>query len=162
MSLFQVRPIKTELAQEIRKTMVDQDGHQLCVTVGTEKGYGPCRSCLKQFEPGETRILFSYSPNEVAHPYNETGPIYIHAEACTPYEDTTAFPSEVENGRIKFPLAFRAYDEKGVMIGAVLQNGETAQETIESLFANDKVAFAHVRNAQFGCFVAQVDRVHRV
>ena len=128
------------------------------VSIGTEKGYGPCRSCLKQFLPDETKILFSYSPNAVNHPYNETGPIYIHAETCEPYQDSNAFPPEIENGRIKFPLAFRAYDEKGVMINAVLQNGETASETIKTLFENVKVAFAHFRNAQFGCFIAHIAR----
>jgi len=115
-------------------------------------------SCLKQFAAGERRIVFSYSPNAVDHPYNETGPIYIHAEVCEPYQATDAFPPEVENGRIKFPLVFRAYNEKGVMIDARLQNGEPTNAPIESLFENDKIAFAHVRNAQFGCFVAHVDR----
>lgn len=158
MSKFKVSPIKTEVAQAIRETMIDQHGHQLFVSVANENGYGPCRSCLKQFAAGDRRILFSYSPNQVDHPYNETGPIFIHADECEPYRKTDAFPPEVENGRIKFPLVFRAYNEKGVMIGAVLQNGESASATVESLFENGKVAFAHVRNAQFGCFVAHVNR----
>ncbi len=160
MSTFKVLPIKRELAQEIREKMVDQDGHRLSVAIGTEKGYGPCRSCLKQFVAGEERILFSYSPNPVDNPYHETGPIFIHAEECEAYQETNAFPSEVENGRIKFPLAFRAYNKNGVMINAVLPNGESASQTIDSLFANDNVAFAHVRNAQFGCYIAHVDRVN--
>ena len=158
MSRFKVLPIKTGIARAIRETMIDQDGHQLSVSIAGENGYGPCRSCLKQFATGERRVVFSYSPNAVDHPYNETGPIYVHAEVCEPYQNTHAFPPEVENGRIKFPLVFRAYNEEGVMIDAVLQNGEPASATIESLFENDKVAFTHVRNAQAGCFVAHVDR----
>jgi len=158
MSKFKVLPIKPELAQEIREKMIDRDGHQLFVSIANENGYGPCRSCLKQFVTGDRRIVFSYSPNDVDHPYNETGPIYIHAKVCEPYQNTHAFPPEVENGRIKFPLVFRAYNDKGVMIDARLQNGETANETIESLFVNGTVAFAHVRNAQAGCFVAHIDR----
>ncbi len=158
MSKFKIQPIKTKVAQAIRETMIDQAGHQLSVSIANENGYGPCRSCLKQFTAGERRILFSYSPNAVDHPYNETGPIYIHAEACEPYQETDTFPPEVENGRIKFPLVFRAYNEKGMVVSSVLQNGEPASTTIESLFENEKVAFAHVRNAQAGCFVAHVDR----
>jgi len=158
MSKFEIQPIKTEVAREIRETMIDQDGHQLSVSIAGENGYGPCRSCLKQFATGERRVVFSYSPNAVDHPYNETGPIYIHAEPCEPYQEIDTFPPEVENGRIKFPLVFRAYNEEGVMIDAVLQNGEPASATIESLFENDKVAFTNVRNAQAGCFVAHVDR----
>ncbi len=158
MSKFKVLPIKTEITQAIRETMIDQEGHQLSVSIANENGYGPCRSCLKQFAAGERRIVFSYSPNAVDHPYNETGPIFIHAEACEPYRETDSFPPEVENGRIKFPLVFRAYNEKGVMIDAVLQNGMSASGTIESIFENGNVAFAHVRNAQAGCFVAHVDR----
>ncbi len=158
MSKFKILPIKTEVAQAIRETMKDQNGYELSISIAGEKGFGPCRLCLKQFTAGERRILFSYSPNAVDNPYNETGPIFIHADECEPYHESELFPPEVENGRIKFPLVFRAYNNKGVMIGAVLQNGETASAEIESLFENDKVAFAHVRNAQAGCFVAHIDR----
>ncbi len=56
MSNFKVLPIKNQLAQGIRERMVDQDGHQLFVSVVDESGYGPCRSCLKQFVAGEGRI----------------------------------------------------------------------------------------------------------
>jgi Protein of unknown function (DUF1203) len=155
---FNVLPIKPELARAIRETMIDQEGHRLVVSVARENSYGPCRSCLKQFVAGDRRILFSYSPNAVGHPYNETGPIYIHADECEPYRQQNVFPTEVENGRIKFPLAFRVYNEDGVMIDAVLRNVMDASRTIESIFENSKVAFLHVRNAQFGCFVAHVDR----
>ncbi len=158
MSKFKVLPIKTEIAQAIRETMIDQDGHQLSVSIAGENGFGPCRSCLKQFTAGERRILFSHSPNAVDHPYNETGPIFIHADECEPYRASDTFPPEVENGRIRFPLVFRAYNEKGMMIGAVLHTGEPATAAIETLFENDKVAFAHVRNAQAGCFVTHIDR----
>ncbi|MBC7929898.1 MAG: DUF1203 domain-containing protein [Rubrivivax sp.] len=158
MPKFKVLPIKAEIARSIRETMIDGEGHQLFVSIADENGYGPCRSCLKQFALGARRIVFSYSPNAVDHPYNETGPVYIHAEACEPYRETEVFPPEVENGKIKFPLVFRAYNKMGVMIDAVLQNGEPAGTIIESIFENGDVAFAHVRNAQAGCFVAHVDR----
>lgn len=113
MSKFKVLPIKTEIAQAIRETMIDQNGHQLVVSIVNENGYSLCRSCLKQFAAGERRIVFSYSPNAVDHPYNETGPIYIHAEACEPYQKTDTFPPEVENGRIKFAARVSGLQQKG-------------------------------------------------
>ena len=137
---------------------MDQYGHRLSVSIADEHGYGPCRSCLKQFVAGERRILFSYSPNPVDHPYDETGPVYIHAEGCGPYPQAKDFPPEVENGRVKSPLVFRAYSKIGVMIDAVLPDDEPASKTVESLFEKDEVAFVHVRNRRFGCFIAQVDR----
>jgi hypothetical protein len=155
---FSVLPIKTEFAHAIRETMIDQEGHRLVVSIARENSYGPCRSCLKQFVAGDRRILFSYSPNAVDHPYIETGPIYIHGDECEPYREKNVFPKEIENGKIKFPLVFRVYNEGGVMIDAVLQNGISASGIIESIFENGNVAFLHVRNAQFGCFVAHVDR----
>lgn len=161
MSKFIVLPIKPEIAKSIRETMVDQEEHRLSVSIAGENGFGPCRSCLKQFVEGDRRILFSYRPNMVDNPYNETGPIFIHAEACEQYGEADTFPAEVEDGRVKFPLVFRAYNAKGVMIGAVLQNGEKASAIIESLFDNDKIAFAHVRNAQAGCFVVHIDRANK-
>jgi len=158
MSTFKVLPIKNEIAQEIREKMVDQNVNQLSVSIAVENSYGPCRSCLRQFKTGERRIVFSYSPNPIANPYNETGPIYIHADECEPYKDADVFPPEVENGRIKFPLAFRAYNKNGMMIDGLLPNGERPGETIEALFENENIAFVHVRNRQVGCFIAHVDR----
>jgi len=108
MSKFKVLPIKTEVARAIRETMIDQEGHQLFFSVADENGYGPCRSCLKQFASGERRIVFSYSPNAVDHPYNETGPIYIHAEACEPYQNTGAFPPGIPAGFQPAPFLHRA------------------------------------------------------
>ncbi|MEO6393920.1 MAG: DUF1203 domain-containing protein [Pyrinomonadaceae bacterium] len=158
MSKFRVRPIKPEIAQAIRETMLDEAGHQLVISIATENGYGPCRSCLKQFTAGEQRILFTYRPNPVDHPYDESGPVIIHAEPCEPYQTTETFPPEVENGRIKFPLVFRTYDAQGRMIGGQPQNGEPASAVIETLFQNDQVAVVQVRNGLVGCFVAQIDR----
>ena len=158
MTGFKVLPISNEIARQIRASMIDQNGNPVVASIAPEAGYGPCRSCLKQFEAGDRRLLFSYSPNPVDHAFNETGPIFIHADYCEPYESAEVFPPEIENGRIKFPLAFRAYDENGVMLDAVLPNGESPDETIRSIFENERVAFAHVRNQRFGCFVAHVDR----
>jgi hypothetical protein len=156
---FKVIPIPAEVANSIRTRLIDEEGHQLSISLAGESDYGPCRSCLKQFNPGDRRILFSYRPNPVDHPYNEAGPVFIHFEDCPSYADYSAFPPEVENGRIKFPLVFRAYDNDGRITGAHAHDGGSAGTALRTLFENDQVAFVHVRNALAGCFVTHLDRV---
>jgi len=158
MSNFKVLSIPSAVAQKIREKMVDNLGHELSVTVAGDTGYGPCRSCLKQFRPGEKRILFSYSPNDRNHPYNEIGPIFIHAEACPPYEQRDKFPPEIKNGRLPIPLALRGYNNEGRMIGAALVGEREVEEVIAALFENRETSCIHARNAEFGCFIAHIER----
>jgi len=159
MSNFKVLPIPSAVAQTIREKMVDHVGHELSVTVAGDTGYGPCRSCLKQFRPGEKRILFSYSPNDGNHPYNETGPIYIHAEACPSYEQRDKFPPEIKNGRLPIPLALRGYNnDEGRMIDVALVGEREVEKAIAALFENPETSCIHARNAEFGCFIAHLER----
>lgn len=156
MSKFRVLPIAESLALRIRRERMDEFGHRLSVSVATENDTGPCRSCLTVFVPGEGRILFSYAPNQCDHPYNETGPIYIHEKQCRPYIDHEAFPPEL---RTRQPLVLRCYADNGMMVGGELVGNRAVEEVIESLFENPEVKYLHARNASVGCFIAQIERV---
>jgi hypothetical protein len=161
MSNFRVLPIPNSIAQRVRETRLDDFGHNLSVSVGTENDSGPCRSCLKVFVPGEGRLLFSYAPNQCDHPYNEIGPVYIHEEECQPYADSGSFPPEIRTRR---PMTLRCYTADGTMIGAELvgtdpAGGRAIEEVIESLFENHEVNCLHARTASVGCYIARVERV---
>lgn len=152
-------PIPKEYTDAIRKNRKDPFGHAVETHITGKKGYGPCRSCLKQTLPGERRLLFSYDPVKSNNPYNEVGPCYIHEEECAPYERVHEFPHEVKNGRLPIPLVLRSYTKDKRMIGAILiREGQNVEDQIEKTFQDSDVEFIHVRNAEAQCFILQVER----
>ena len=52
----------------------------------------PCRHCLKNVAAGEPYLVLAYRPFPDLQPYAETGPIFLHAEACERAEDAEALP----------------------------------------------------------------------
>src|SRR6185503_10303206 len=66
-----------------------------------DEGGSPLRCCLRRARPGERVSLVSYAPlrrwaaNAGAEPgpYDEQGPVFIHAEACAgPTANSAAYP----------------------------------------------------------------------
>lgn len=151
-------PIQQSYADKLRLTMKDDFGHPLEVSVAGATGYGPCRCCLKQFNPGEKRLLFSYAPVGANHPYNEVGPVYIH-EQCMAYAPDSGFPADVKNGRLHISLVLRCYDTNRRMIMArFVKDNNEVENIIASLFADPAIHFIHIRNAVYQCFIAEARR----
>lgn len=140
----------------IRNSMQDGFGHAVEVSLAGETGYGPCRCCLKQFQPGEKRLLFSYAPVNAANPYDEVGPVYIH-EDCSTYEDNSAFPPEVKNGRLPVRLVLRCYNRgKRMILARFIKDNNEVEKMITELFADPLIEFIHIRNAVYQCFIAEI------
>ncbi len=158
MSTFEVFPIANHIVQAIRQTMRDDAGHVLQKSIATEQGYGPCRSCLRQFRAGEERILFSYTSLSKRTPFDEAGPVYVHAAPCTPYASGGEFPEEIKAGPHHIPISLRAYNEACFMVGTAMVQSEVVEDEIELFFANSVVAEIQIRNSEAGCFIGHVRR----
>lgn len=152
---FRVLPIPTSIVAEVRNTMISpQYGHPAHNELAD--GYGPCRSCLQTFLAGEERrILFTYNPFDGLEEYPSPGPVFIHAETCTPF-DGDEFPDSLRY----LPLNFEAYGEDRWIVARARANGYRIEEAIETLFRRGEVKYVHVRNAEAGCFIAHVSRAH--
>jgi hypothetical protein len=150
--------IPEQIVLRIRTDKRDAFGHEVETHIAGEDGYGPCRCCLKQFKPGEERLLFSYAPVGADHAYNEVGPVYIHTD-CEPFADAHTFPPEVKNGRMHIPLVLRCYNSDRRMIdGLFVKNNHEVETVIQKLFERQEISFIHVRNAVAQCFIVQVER----
>jgi hypothetical protein len=122
-------------------------------------GAGPCRQCLKPFDIGkESRILFAYQPVKAKHAYAQVGPVYIHSNECHSYPDIHEFPREIKYNRKDFPITLRCYDNAERMIHAELVGDRQIEDVIEKLFENPQISFLHTRNAEYGCFIAKIER----
>ena len=151
-STFRIFPLPTEIAEAARHA-VKAGASDHAIVSANSPGSCPCRHCLRWAQPGERVILFPYAAIPSGHPYSETGPIFVHADACQRYSATNEYPADFRNGR-----AFRAYDSKYNIIDAQVLNGSEPEVVIENLFQNPDTAFVDVRSVTHGCFTFRVQR----
>ena len=149
---YRIVPLPTELADAARRGLATGAPDHALVTADAPNAY-PCRHCLQWAKPEEQMILFPFAVIERG-PYQEIGPIFVHAEPCTRYANTESYPAEFRNGRV-----IRVYDARHFMIDARIVNGEGPEAAIEDLLQNPRAAFLHVRSATRGCYTMGVERV---
>ncbi len=99
-------------------------------------------------------VLFPYAAIPAGHPFSETGPIFVHAEPCQRYANSTEYPEQFRTGRV-----FRAYNAKHNIIDAEVANGTEPEAVIEKLLENPETAFVHARSLTRGCYTFGVERI---
>lgn len=117
----------------------------------------PCRHCLDHIAEGADMLVVAYRPFPALQPYAETGPIFLHAEACPRYAATEVPPPILATSPDFILRGYGADDRIVYGTGAV-----TLQENIvsraEELLARADVAYVHVRSARNNCYQCRVDR----
>lgn len=148
-----VRSVPQEIADEVRRTR-RAPGYGHPAHLETATGTGPCRCCLKPFEPGrDQRLLFTFRPPADDGSLMAPGPVFIHAEHCDAYAGD-GFPDSLRS----LPLAFEARSSAS-RVGALLKGADVpAERQMSTLFAGADTRWLHVRHAEAGCFIARVDR----
>lgn len=132
-----------ELAERgvVRRTIADGDR-------------APCRITLEDGRPGQSVLLLNYEHQSAASPYRSTCAIYVN-EAAT---ETKRLRDELPRVFLGRPLALRAFDAHGFLVGAELTDYEQVRGGIERQLANPETAYLHVHNAVPGCYAARIDR----
>jgi hypothetical protein len=149
-----VRGIETELFERLRHGGADANGQAPLRRVA-EGVANPCRHCLELIAEGDEKLVLGYRPFDVAQPYAETGPIFLHARSCRRYE------SDRVPGWFAFlePAVVRGYDRDDWILyptGDVVPGG-SIEATCERILARADVAYVHVRS-KFNCFQCRIDR----
>jgi hypothetical protein len=157
---FTVRAIAADVVAALRER---DDAGRPPMSVTDVEGGSPLRCCNRLSRPGERIVLVSSAPLHRwarAHavdpgPYDETGPVFLHADACAgPHHD--GFPDDYRG----LPRVLRPYDAAGrILDGRVIAEGDMDPErTIDEVFSDPKVAFIHARALLAGCFTFAIDR----
>jgi hypothetical protein len=155
---YDVRPIPTAAAATLRDR--DDAGRPPRLVVDSDGG-SPLRCCLRPSVAGERLALASYAPlrrwaaetGADPGPYEEIGPVFIHAAPCDGPEPER-FPVEL----FASPRVVRAYDAAGTIVGGrVVEAGDAPTAAVDAAFAAwPGVALVHVRALEFGCFLFEV------
>ena len=161
---FEVRAISPEVVRELLE--LDDAGNPPRLLTDTEGG-SPLRCCLRPIRPGERVALVSYAPlrrwaretGAEPGPYDEVGPVFIHAGPCdgpagTGYPAAFAFS----------PRVLRGYDASGKILGGRLVQADregspvAVESALAQMLADPVVAIVHGRALEYGCFTFEVRR----
>lgn len=117
----------------------------------------PCRHCLDFVAKGDAYLILAHRPFPALQPYAETGPIFIHAEACARYEDETRQPPVLKSSPDYILRGYGADDRIVYGTGAVTPL-EQMEKRAEELLARNDIAYVHVRSARNNCYQARISR----
>jgi hypothetical protein len=149
-----IQGISTDHVRRLREGGVDANGQAPLVRVA-EGVANPCRHCLNLIAEGDDKLVLAYRPFDRHQPYAETGPIFLHREACTRY-DGDAVPAWFD---FMDPAIVRGYDGDDWIrydTGDVVRGPDIA-DACRTILADPTVAYVHVRS-KFNCFQCRVDR----
>jgi hypothetical protein len=154
MTAFKIYGLGTEEVSKVKEARHDAYGNVPEASQALSNA-SICRRCLRRFKPGDGRILFKYRPFKKESVFAEAGPIFVHEPDCRPTaEPLTDYPEEFRS----MPLVLRAYDhDDRQVVAELIRNGE-AETTIGKFFANPEVAYIHLRDGEYGCYVARIER----
>jgi Protein of unknown function (DUF1203) len=153
MRSYRIQGIPDALASAARQSMRSpQYGHPAHAELAT--GYGPCRLCLQTFQVGtDERVLFTYQPFTDPAALPAPGPVFIHRARCERYDG-----AELPDALRSLPLVVEGYATGGALLAQRRVGSEHFEDVLETVLGEEHVAYAHLRNAEAGCFIARVDR----
>jgi hypothetical protein len=123
------------------------------VLATTNPGY-PCRVSLADAEIGEELLLLPFQHQPANSPYKSSGPIFVRRAAAPANLEVGVIPDYVQTRLI----SVRAYDAAHLMTDAAVCEGSDVRSAIQTMFANEEVAYIHLHNAKRGCFSCGVER----
>jgi hypothetical protein len=115
----------------------------------------PCRISLQDAAVGEELLLLSFEHLAEDSPYRASGPIYVRRGA----QPRELAPGEVPPYVSARQISLRGYSARHLMVDAVVCDGAEVATQIEQMFADPKIAYAHLHNARPGCYSCRAERV---
>ncbi|MFV8129975.1 DUF1203 domain-containing protein [Streptomyces syringium] len=161
---YEARAIAPAVLRQLRER---DDAGETRRPLTDPEGGAPLRCCLRHSEPGERILLVSYAPlrrwaaetGAEPGPYDERGPVFIHAEDCAGQTSGPGYPAGMHGAR----RVLRAYDQEGRILGGTLveiprERAAEVDDILREVLADPDVALVHVRAVEFGCFMVEVRR----
>ena len=117
----------------------------------------PCRHCLRNIEAGEPYLILAYRPFPRPQPYAELGPIFLHAEPCPRFEDSSDTPPILTTSE-RYLIRGYGRDDRIVYGSGKVVPREALAEKAEETFHDPSIAYIHVRSASNNCYQCRIER----
>lgn len=119
-----------------------------------QKNGFPDRVELRTAEPGESVLLLNYVHQPANTPYRASHAIFVVEGAKQRYDRMDEIP-EVMRLRV---LSLRGFSSEDMLIDADVTDGTKAEDVVDRLFGNPKVAYIQAHYAKHGCYAARIER----
>ena len=152
--VLRVRGIASQEVERLQRGGPDANG-QPALRRRAEGVANPCRHCLELIAEGDEKLVLAYRPFATLQPYAETGPIFLHARACSRYESAELPPWFA----FMQPAIVRGYGSDDWIryeTGQVVPGKQLAQVSREIL-VDATIAYVHIRS-KYNCFQCRVER----
>lgn len=149
------QPITSETADTLRKGGPDAYGNPAERAV-SDGGGNPCRCCLSEVPKGAGMLIFAHRPFSDTQPYAETGPIFLCADDCTPW-DGAGVPPILTNSPDYLVKAYTADERIKYGTGQITDAGDVPAYAAGLLDQPD-IAFVDVRSARNNCYQLRITR----
>ena len=151
---IRVEPLDADRLAGLLAAGRDDQGQPIRVHTVTEAGGTPLRCCLREAVPGERVALLGWRLDLPAGPYQEVGPVYVHAGGCPGY----GTPGEYPPGFAGRPQVQRAYSADGDLLDSRAVAPGEAEASLADWLSRPEVAVVHSRNPLHGCYMFAVRR----
>lgn len=148
----QFHHMPTDIARAYQDGRPDVYGHKPERAISTGVGT-PCRHCLCNVPKGAEMLIFAYRPFEHLHPYAETGPVFLCADKCEPARPDKV-PPILTTSPDYLVKGYTADERIAYGTGAIIPADEVV-DRLETLLAQDGIAFADIRSARNNCWLAR-------
>ncbi|QUJ75450.1 DUF1203 domain-containing protein [Sulfitobacter albidus] len=116
----------------------------------------PCRHCLHDIPAGAGMLILAHRPFAGLHPYAETGPIFLCADACTAWHGQTP-PPILKPGETYLIKGYTADERIRYGTGQIVPTQDLSKAAA-ALLARDEIAFVDLRSARNNCFQLRIRR----
>ncbi|WP_227285335.1 DUF1203 domain-containing protein [Boseongicola sp. H5] len=146
--------LPTDHVEALRSGAPDANGMAAERMVSDGQGM-PCRHCLRNVPAGREALVLNHRPFAALHPYAESGPIFLCADACTPGDGPT--PELLTYSPDFLVKAYNA-EERIIYGTGAITPAEDVASRCETLLRDPDVAFVDVRSARNNCFLTRAKR----
>lgn len=146
------RPLDSDFVARVRAGGPDANGQTAERAVSDGNGT-PCRSCLHDVPEGEEMLILAARPFPAPQPYAETGPVFLCARDCTPW-DGAGVPPVLDASPDYLVKGYSADHRIVYGTGRVTPVAELAAYA-EGLLERPDVAFVDIRSARNNCWLAR-------
>lgn len=145
----------TTMAQHYQSGGADANGQNPETHLSDGDGV-PCRHCLQNVKAGEKYLILSHRPFPAPQPYAETGPIFLHANECERYPETSQLPEMFNESHDFILRGYSCQDRIVYGTGGVVGTNNISNRAGE-LLKRDDVAYVHMRSARNNCFQCRIE-----
>lgn len=155
MSILKIIPVPTQKVRAFQSGALDANGS---IPERIAEGGGPCRHCLKPIHMSEEKLVLCYRPFDSLQPYAESGPIFLHAKKCSPYDKSNQLPDMLRDWGDALLIA-RGYtrEDRIQYNAAVVIPANQLEKYCCQLLADKLVAYIHIRLGSTNCYQFRVE-----